>query len=89
MLSSTCLACIAIHKDMAVVIFYYNIDSTENSLKHSAAECEAAGMKIRYMVLKQVLKLSLHIKLSLYWSVSIPLTTYGHELRVVTERIRS
>lgn len=62
------------------------MDSTENSLKYSAAECKAAGMKIRYVVLKQVLKLSLYIKLSVYQSISIPLATYGHELQVVMER---
>ena len=34
-------------------------------------------------------ELSRKVKLSIYWSVYVPTLTYGHELWVVTERIRS
>ena len=34
-------------------------------------------------------ELSQKAKLSIYWSIYVPILTYGHELWVVTERTRS
>ena len=36
-----------------------------------------------------VVKKELSQKLSIYWSIYVPILTYGHELWVVTERTRS
>ncbi|KAK3551286.1 hypothetical protein QTP70_013947 [Hemibagrus guttatus] len=71
----------------------------QHALGRFAAECEAAGMrastsKSEAMVLDQkkvscVKELTRKAKISIYQSIYIPTLTYGHELWVMTERIRS
>ncbi|KAK3523969.1 hypothetical protein QTP70_017490, partial [Hemibagrus guttatus] len=65
----------------------------QHALGHFAAECEAAGMRVstsksEAMVLDRK-KVVCTLQFSIYQSIYVPTLTYGHELWVMTERVRS
>ena len=50
---------------------------------------EATVMQSMYQSVVVKRELSRKVRLSIYLSSYVPILTYGHELRVMTERIRS
>ncbi|KAL6484891.1 hypothetical protein MHYP_G00069360 [Metynnis hypsauchen] len=75
-------------RSLSILVLFTSDGKRDREIGHRLGQV-AAVMRSLYRTVVVKRELSHKAKLSVYWSVYIPTLTYGHDLWVMTERMRS